>query len=146
MIVLDTNVVSELAGPEPDPRVVSWTAELEDEEVYITSTTLSELVEGVMRLPEGRRRNDIDERVSRAVAAFYDRTLDFSADDAIVYGRFVPDRDAEAGNPISRADAQIASCCLAAGAVLATRNVKDFEGIPGLEVINPWELEPQGTG
>lgn len=139
MIVLDTNVVSELAGPEPDPNVANWILQQNDEDVYITSTTLSELVEGVMRLPDGRRKSDLDDRILNTVSDFYDRTLDFSANAAVTYGRFVPDRLA-IGRPIERADAEIAACCLQVGASLATRNVKDFEAIPGLDVINPWEV------
>lgn len=138
MIILDTNVVSELAGPKPDANVANWILQQRDEDVYITSTTLSELVEGVMRLPDGRRKNDLDDRILNTVGDFYDRTLDFTANAAVTYGRFVPDRLSN-GRPIERADAEIAACCLQVGASLATRNVKDFEGIRGLEVINPWE-------
>lgn len=91
-----------------------------------------------MRLPDGRRKNELDDRILKAISDFYDRTLDFTANAAVAYGRFVPDRLA-VGRPIERADAEIAACCLQVGAVLATRNVKDFDEIPGLEVINPWE-------
>jgi len=138
VIVLDTNVVSELAGPEPNQNVINWILQQRDEDVYITAATLSELVEGVMKLPEGRRKNDLDDRILDAIGNFYDRTLDFTANAAVTYGRFVPDRLA-VGRPIERADAEIAACCLQVGAALATRNTKDFEEIPGLEVINPWE-------
>ncbi len=139
MIVLDTNVVSELAAPETNVNVEEWIRAQHDEDIYITAATLSELVEGVMLLPEGRRKNDLDDRIVEAIGEFYDRTLDFTANAAVTYGRFVPDRFS-IGRPIKRADAEIAACCLQFGAALATRNTKDFEGIPGLEVINPWEM------
>lgn len=89
-------------------------------------------------MPEGRSRSAVDDRTSQVIGGFYERTLSFDANAAIEYGRFVPDRFA-IGRPIDRADAQIAACCIVTGATLATRNVKDFEKIPGLKVINPWE-------
>lgn len=64
--------------------------------------------------------------------------LDFDFAAALEYGRFVPDR-MKIGRPIARADAQIAACCLTNGATLVTRNTRDFEEIPGLELINPWK-------
>lgn len=138
MIVLDTNVISELARPNPDPKVLEWASALAEEDAYITATTLSELVDGVMRLPEGRRRNELDDRIGRAIAPFFDRTLSFGPNVAVAFGRFLADRDAAARNRMSRADAEIAACCLYNNASLATRNVKDFADLPWLDVINPW--------
>jgi predicted nucleic acid-binding protein len=137
-MVLDTNVVSEYTKPDCDPNVAAWVDQFPPEELLITSTTVSELVEGVMSLPEGRRKNALDDQTGAVIGAFYERVIPFDANAAVEYGRFVPDRVA-AGRPIERADAQIAACCLVLGAPLATRNTKDFEEIPGLEVVNPWE-------
>lgn len=136
-IVLDTDVASAFAQPQIDPVIEAWGESLRGNEFFITSTTLSEMVFGVMIMPEGRRKNELDNRVARFVSGFYDRTIAFDANAAIEYGRFCGDRRA-AGLPIQRADAQIAACCLANGATLATRNVKDFVSIPGLELTNPW--------
>jgi predicted nucleic acid-binding protein len=133
-------VISALIRAEQNPAVVDWMREIQDEAVFMTSTTISELVYGVMKMPDGRRKVLYDDNVAAILSVFYDRTIDFEANAAIEYGRFVPDREA-IGRPISRPDAQIAACCLATGATLATRNVKDFEDIPGLEVINPRELD-----
>ena len=137
-MVLDTNVVSEYTKPEPDPRVLEWIDQFAPEELFITSTTFSELVAGVMALPEGRRKNQLDDMTSAVITSFYDRVIPFDANAALEYGRFVPDR-AAIGHPRERADGQIAACCISAGAPLATRNLKDFRDIPGLVVINPWE-------
>ncbi len=140
MIVLDTDVVSGLIRGEQNQEVVDWLTGLGDDEVFLTSTTMSELIFGVMRLPEGRRKNELDDHVSSFVASFHDRVLDFDFVAALEYGRFVPDRFA-AGRPIERDDAQIAACCVANGATLATRNVKHFGAIPGLTVVNPWDAD-----
>lgn len=138
MIVLDTNVLSELGRKKCNEAVLNWVDSRERGELWITSTTISELVLGVMQLPDGARRSQVDDENSRLIGLFYDRTLDFDGDAAVEYGRFVADRSA-AGRPIDRADAQIAASCVTRGAALATRNVKDFAGIPGLELIDPWE-------
>lgn len=137
-IVLDTDVSSALIRAERNPGVVRWAAGLQNEEVFLTTTTISELVLGVMKMPEGRRKNEIDDSVAALITIFQDRIIDFDFSAAVEFGRFVPDRFA-IGRPIERADAQIAACSVVNGAVLATRNAKDFEEIPGLETINPWE-------
>ncbi|MGH2907211.1 MAG: type II toxin-antitoxin system VapC family toxin [Solirubrobacterales bacterium] len=140
MVVLDTDVVSALTRPRENPRATKWVFDHTDD-LFITSTTISEMVFGVMIMPEGRRKSETDDAVMKVLSGFYDRTIDFGGSAAIEHGRFVCDRKA-AGRPIGRADAQIAACCIAVGAELATRNTKDFEGIPGLKLINPWEYEP----
>lgn len=137
-IVLDTDVVSAFTRPQVEPRMLEWGEHVRGSELYITSTTLSELVFGVTVMPDGRRRNELDDRVSRFISGFADRTLPFDANAAIEFGRFAADRRAS-GREIARADGQIAACCISNGAVLATRNVRDFEDIPGLEVVNPWD-------
>lgn len=139
MIVLDTDVASALIRGDQNENVVDWIGTLRDEEVYLTSTTVSELIFGVMRMPEGRRKNELDDDVSNLLATFHDRTLAFDFVAAFEYGRFVPDRFS-IGLPIERDDAQIAACCIANGATLATRNTKHFEEIPGLQILNPWDL------
>lgn len=89
-------------------------------------------------MPEGRRKNELDDRVAAFISRFQNRIIPFDTSAAIDYGRLVHERNAS-GQPIGRADAQIAACCLVSGATLATRNVKDFEAVPGLKLINPWE-------
>lgn len=138
-VVLDTNVISELAKRVPEPSVGAWAEGFPPETLWTTSTTISEIVQGVMQMPEGRRKNEVDDRMMIAIGAFYDRTLLFDGNAAVEYGRFLPDH-VSSGRSIKRSDAQVAACCISAGATLATRNVKDFEEIPGLEVINPWEV------
>ena len=138
-IVLDTDVASALIRAEYNRAVAEWILEQHDEDIYLTSITVSELVFGVMRMPEGRRKSEVDDNVSAFVGEFYDRTVDFDASAAIEFGRFVPDR-LSVGRPIERDDAEIAACCIAHHATLATRNTKHFQDIPGLDLINPWEI------
>ncbi|WP_087484203.1 type II toxin-antitoxin system VapC family toxin [Brachybacterium massiliense] len=140
MIVVDTNVISEIFRPSPEPRVVDWLASLAGD-VAITSVTLAELLAGVRRLPDGRRRDELTGRIdialapyrgSRAVLPFDDAAADSYAD--VLAARWA------AGAPISTADAQIAAICLAHGAACATRNLKDFAHT-GVELVNPWAVD-----
>ena len=137
MIVLDTNVISEIFRPQPDAHVVSWLESLAGD-VAITAITLAELLAGVRRLPDGRRRSTLTTAIeaavepyrdARSVLPFDDRAAEFYAD---VYAA-----RAEVGLPISTGDAQIAAICRAHGATCATRNTKDFAHT-GIELVNPW--------
>lgn len=137
MIVLDTNVISEMFRPQPEPRVLAWLESLTDD-VAITSITLAELIAGVRRLPEGRRKTDLAAAIHAAIQPYRDTRslLAFDEDAAAEYAEVFVSRE-RAGLPISMADAQIAAICRANRAVCATRNVKDFEAT-GVDVANPW--------
>lgn len=138
MILLDTNVLSELMRPEPAPRVVDWIAAQPAQGLFTTSITQAEILHGVMLLPPGKRR-DAFEAAAQAmfVEEFAGRVLPFGADAALPYACIAVDRR-RVGRPISHFDAQIAAIARCYGAAIGTRNVADFEGC-GVEVLNPWE-------
>ena len=140
MIVLDTNVISEIFRPSPEPRVVEWLVYLTGD-VAITSITLAELLAGVRRLPDGRRKDQLAQGIEEAVAPYrWSRSvLAFDADVAERYAEVLAARDA-AGMPIGTADAQIAEICLAHEAVCATRNANDFQ-YSGVKIVDPWSVE-----
>jgi predicted nucleic acid-binding protein len=137
MIVLDTNVVSELLRREPDASVIAWIESL-DGEVAITAITLAELLAGVRRLPEGRRKSDLEAAVIAAVEPYRGSHAVLSFDDecAEAYAEVLFERE-RAGLPIATADAQIAAICSTNDAVCATRNTKDFVKT-GIALIDPW--------
>lgn len=137
MIVLDTNVISEIFRPEPDRQVVAWLESLGGD-VAITSVTLGELLAGVRRLPEGRRRSNLATRIATALQPYLDTrsVLAFDAEAADHYADVFVARE-KAGLPISMPDAQIAAICRANAATCATRNVSDFAHT-GVELVNPW--------
>ncbi|MCP3424791.1 type II toxin-antitoxin system VapC family toxin [Rothia sp. AR01] len=137
MIVFDTNVISEIFKPRPNARVVAL-LEAPGEEVAITSVTLAELLAGVRRLPEGRRKEELQIALNAAVGPYRQSGAILAFDDAAAeqYAEVLSRRERE-GLPISTADAQIAAICRAHRAACATRNVKDF-ACTGVRVIDPW--------
>ena len=140
MIVLDTNVISEIFRPSPEPRVADWLTSLAGD-VAITSVTLAELLAGLRRLPDGRRRDELTMRVHAALAPYRGGRAVLPFDDVAAdhYADVLVSRE-KMGAPISTADAQIAAICLAHGATCATRNVKDFEHT-GVELVDPWKTD-----
>jgi len=137
VIVLDTNVVSEMMRSTPEPRVVQWIDAFAADDVFVTAVTAAELMYGVARLPEGRRKQELLVKVGALIAEdFKDRVLPFDQLAAVDYANVVASRE-RAGRPISMADAQIAAICRNWSADLATRNVADFMDI-GVRVVDPW--------
>jgi toxin FitB len=138
MILLDTNVVSELTRNAPEPRVTSWLDAQAAVQVGITAITVAELAYGLARLPAGRRKAELAGAVGTMIAAHFDgRVWPFDVAAAAHYARVVSAREG-IGRPIGMADAQIAAICHATGAGLATRNTADFAGT-GIAVFNPWD-------
>ena len=138
MIVLDTNVLSELMRSEPDAAVFAWVAAQPRAALYTTSVSKAEILYGIAVLPEGRRRQALAAAADAMFADdFEDRVLPFDEAAAVCYAGIVAARRRE-GRPIEAFDAQIAATALVAGAGLATRDTGDFAGC-GLTVINPWE-------
>ncbi len=138
MIVLDTNVISELVRHRPDPGVLAWVDARSVADLYVTSVTVAELLYGVERLPPGRRRAGLGAAVGDLITVdFAGRVLPFDAAAAVTYAQVVAERE-RAGHPIGMADAMIAAVALEVGAVLVTRNVKDFAGV-GLDLVDPWD-------
>jgi len=137
MIVLDTNVVSELMRAVPDDQVVDWLDRQPATDVHLTAITVAELLYGVARLPDGRRKNELAEQIEEMLGEDFDhRVIPFDETSAGHYADIVVRRE-RAGRPISTADAQIAATCRSYGAVLATRNLEDFTGT-GIASTNPW--------
>jgi toxin FitB len=137
MIVLDTNVVSELVRDEPAWEVFAFVEQHPADDVYLTAVTAAELLRGVARLPDGRRKRKLSVEYDGLLNEdFAGQVLSFTGDAAVCYADIAASRE-RAGRPISMADAQIAAICRLYGADLATRNVKDFADT-GIEVLDPW--------
>jgi predicted nucleic acid-binding protein len=137
MIILDTNVLSELMRPKPSPRVSAWVAKQPAVELFTTSITEAEIFFGIELLTKGKRHEAL---LVAAEAMFTEdlggRIFGFESDAARLFSKIAAHRRA-LGRPISHADAQIAAIARLRGAKLATRNVTDFIDC-GIELVNPW--------
>lgn len=139
MIILDTNVVSELMRPAPDPDVVAWVAGPEHAgrgALWLTAISEAELRLGVALMPPGARATAVGAAVAAMLAEdFAGRVLPFDGAAARAYAAICAERRA-AGRPIAAFDAMIAAIARATGATVATRNQRDFEGC-GVDIVNP---------
>lgn len=139
MILLDTNVLSELMRPAPERRVEQWLAAQPDASIFISAITEAELRYGAALLPSGRRRSALVAEIEGMLEEdFSGRILPFDSLAAQAFAIIAAERRQE-GRPISQADAQIAAIARSRGASLATRNLPDFDGC-GVQVINPWQM------
>lgn len=136
MIVLDTNVTSELMKPTPSAAVAQWVRGQSATDLYTTSITLAEIDYGIQRLPDGHRKDRLKAAADEIFSVFTEHVLPFDAAAAKHYGHLVSHRD-RLGAPVEGFDAQIASICRTRQATLATRNVKDFDDT-GISAIDPW--------
>jgi toxin FitB len=138
MIILDTNVLSELMKPKPATKVIDWMTGQPAARLYTTSITQAEILHGLMLLPPGRRRTALQAAATSMFAEdFGGRILGFGTDAAPPYAQIASDRR-RAGRPIAHFDAQIAAIARFAGAAIATRNTADFDGC-GVTVVDPWQ-------
>jgi predicted nucleic acid-binding protein len=138
MIVVDTNVVSELIRPKPNALVLGWVDRNPILDTWLTAVSVAELLFGVARVPAGARKSALESAVFDVIDKdFAERVLPFDLRAAGFYGELVAARE-RLGRPISVADAMIAAIAISVEACLVTRNVRDF-AYTGLELINPWD-------
>ena len=140
-IILDTNVVSEPTRQQPNQRVCAWFENHRGTSLYLTSTVIAEMAQGIERLPAGRRQSELEHWLQTLIAdAFAGRILVFDVEAALIYGKLVANARAQ-GRPPKMGDAQIAAVAWRDGMAVATRNVVDFEALQ-VPVVNPWETGP----
>ena len=137
MVLLDTNVVSELMRDVPHADVLLWLDDRATRELFVTAITEAEIRTGIAFLPEGRHRRGIAEAADRAFGGlFAGWVLPFDSPAARAYAEIAAARRV-AGRPVSQADGQIAAIARSRGMALATRNIGDFDDL-GIEIIDPY--------
>ena len=135
MIVMDTNIISEMMRDDPCRNVATWIERVG--RLHTTAVTLAEIDDGIARMPAGYRRERLVATAAAVFADFDDVILPFDARAARRYGGIVAGCES-VGRPITTADAQIAAICASRQATLATRNTADFE-VTGISLLNPWK-------
>ena len=137
MILLDTNVVSELMRPQPNAGVLDWAARQAASDLFLSTISEAELRYGVEILPAGERRDRLLDAVEAMLRdEFAGRILPFDSAAAQAYASIAAARRA-AGRGIAHADCQIAAIARSRGASVATRDVGDFRGLR-VNLIDPW--------
>lgn len=137
MIIADTNVVSEFMKDAPAPGVLGWAESIDPRDLTICVVTVEEIERGLGRLPERRRRRELEQRWRQLIDGFAETIAVYDLPAARQTAGVLVSAG-KSGRPISLADAQIAGICLAGGHDLATRNVSDFSNATGLTIINPF--------
>ena len=137
MLVVDTNVLSELMRPAPDTVISSWVAERMTSNLYLTAISEAELRFGLAIMPPGRRRDGLAEGLERMLrTGFANRVLPFDSAAASAYAEIAAARQTM-GRPMPEADCRIAAIARSRDMAVVTRNVRDFVDAT-VEVINPW--------
>ncbi|MCP4755572.1 MAG: type II toxin-antitoxin system VapC family toxin [Proteobacteria bacterium] len=137
MVLLDTNVISELVKKTVNINVQSWLDSIPVHQVFTSAISKAEIEYGIAILPDGKNKSQIAELADKVLSLFGDRILPFSSDSTPAFADIKSSRK-KIGRPISYADAQIAAIAFHHGFHLATRNTMDFQAIEGLKLINPW--------
>lgn len=138
MILLDTNVVSNVMKKQPNLQVSLWLDSQPSRGLYLPTITIAEIYYGLNLLPKGKQTTQLTQLFEKFVSGgFVGNILDFDEEAAVVYAQIKATRQQQ-GRPMSMADAQIAAIAQVHHLALATRNIKDFEGC-GLRLINPFE-------
>ncbi|WP_237151958.1 type II toxin-antitoxin system VapC family toxin [Oryzibacter oryziterrae] len=140
MIVLDTNVISELSRDKPDANVLSWVDSRPPDRFLTTSISVMEMRFGLAIMPAGRKRTELARDLDLVFNhLFAGRVLPFDTEAAVICARIRAERRASGRPLVDIADAAIAAIALARQLPLATRNLDDFAHL-GLDLINPWDM------
>ena len=137
MIILDTNIISEMMKTSPFSKVIHWIDRQEATELFITTISITEITYGINVLPKGNRRRSLEDAFNKTIReAFEHRIFFFDEPAAHLYGKLMSHRK-KLGKPLSILDGQIAAIALANEASIATRNIRDFANCK-LDLINPF--------
>jgi predicted nucleic acid-binding protein len=138
MILLDTNVLSELMRAKPAPEVVAWIDSQPTSQLYISAITVAEILYGIARMADGKRKQSLLALATLMFdEGFAGRILSFDADAAIHYAGLAAESEAK-GTVVDMADCQIAAIAVLHDAQVATRNVRHFDYL-GVAIVNPWQ-------
>lgn len=135
--LLDTCLISELVKKEPNPAVVSWLDEQDEQTLFLSVLNLGELQKGISKLPDGTKKNELQAWVTLDLAErFTGRILDVDLETSLCWGRLQGETE-QSGEKLPVMDSLIAATAKAHGLIVVTRNVRDMERC-GATMCNPW--------
>ena len=137
--LLDTNVLSEAMKRDCDPHVLDFLQSLDLPQTFISTVSVTELLRGIERLTDGKRRRQLEQALERLLTTFGSRILPFDLPASLSCAAMLAVRERN-GRPTGFADAQIAATAKTNVCVVTTRNIKDFEGA-GVELVDPWDFQ-----
>jgi predicted nucleic acid-binding protein len=137
--LLDTNVLSELRKPRPEPLVVAYFISRPAEDLFISTVTLAEIRFGIQSQPDEIKREALANWLEKDMRpTFAGRTLPIT-EAVMLRWRILLEQGRKSGRAFSQPDLIIAATAIEHGLTLVTRNTKDFAGLPDLLLLNPWE-------
>ncbi len=136
--LIDTDSLSELIKPKPDPNVLNWFSDHEELNMYLSVITFGELRKGIEKLPASTKKSKLNRWVNEDLAyRFRERIIIVSIAEVNKWGHLLAKAE-KAGSPLPAIDALIAATAIVHGLAVVTRNTKDMKAT-GVELINPWE-------
>jgi predicted nucleic acid-binding protein len=134
--LLDTNVLSEIRNPKGNPDVLAYVNALHQEELFISVVTIGEIAKGMEKLPDGKKKTELSTWLTSQIPdAFKNRIIPLDIELMLEWGKF----RAKERRTFPIIDSLIAVTALSRHMILLTRNTRDFEGIEGLHLLNPWD-------
>jgi len=140
--LLDTNIVSDALKPRPSATIAEWVVRQDDDDLFIATLTIAEIWRGVLSMPVGRRRRELQTWFAGPQgpqALFRDRVLSFDERAAIEWGRIIAE-GRNSGRPRSPLDMVVAATAAANDCVVVTANERHFQG--AVEFVNPLRDAP----
>lgn len=138
MILLDTNVISELMKTQPDAAVLNWVDAQLETDLFLCAISKAEIEWGIGQLVDGKRKQQLQQAASAVFALFAERCLTYDCTTASHYA-MIALQTQQSGRPMSVEDMMIAAIARTHHALLVTRNIKDFIGLPDMPLFNPWD-------
>lgn len=139
LYLLDTNALSEINKPKPNPGFMSWFEQSIATDLYLSCITVGEVYKGIALVAEESKRKQLEQHIKTIVSAFNTRILAIDTDTTLIWAELLAG-SMKKGQTAPSIDALIAAQCLQRKLVLVTRNVKDFENFNGLEILCPWTI------
>ena len=136
--ILDTNVISELVAPRPNPKVIAWIQSIDPNQVFLSVIAIGELKKGIEKLPDSGRKEILDRWLREdLLVRFENRILSIDTETMLIWGKLIAQLEAS-GHPMSAIDSLLAATTAQWHFTLVTRNTTHFENT-GIALFNPWE-------